>query len=117
MISRDRGPRAAGVLRDGRSKLAQSRKMMSNKGLEPSELSTSGGAGLMEASRVGTDLRAARERLGWSVEECAGALRIRREYLAALENGRCAGLPGPAYAAGFLRSYGRALGLDPDDLV
>jgi cytoskeleton protein RodZ len=70
-----------------------------------------------ESSRVGVDLCAARERLGWSLTECAEGLRIRREYLSALEDGNFDALPGVAYATGFLRSYGRSLGLDADDLV
>jgi cytoskeleton protein RodZ len=74
-------------------------------------------SGFSEASRVGADLRAARERLGWGLAGYADALRIRPEYLAALEDGQFDALPGAAYAAGFLRSYGRALGLDADDLV
>ena len=70
-----------------------------------------------DASRVGTDLRVARERLGWELVECAGALRIRHAYLAALEDGQFDALPGAAYAAGYLRSYGKALGLDGDELI
>ncbi len=87
----------------------QGRKMMSGTGFETLEASG--------ASRVGDDLRAARERLGWGLAECADGLRIRREYLAALESGQFEALPAPAYAAGFLRSYGKALGLDADELV
>ena len=69
-----------------------------------------------DAPRVGADLRAARERLGWHLPDVARALRIRLPYLAALEDGRIADLPGNAYAVGFLRTYGAALGLDPDEL-
>ncbi len=83
--------------------------MMLSTGIEP--------PGMSGASRVGEDLRAARERLGWSLRECAEGLRIRPEYLAALEDGNFNVMPGAAYAAGFLRSYGRALGLDADELV
>ena len=83
--------------------------MMSSTELKSSEI--------LNASRVGEDLRAARERLGWGVADCAEALRIRRVYLAALEDGQFDALPGAAYATGFLRTYGRALGLDADDLV
>ena len=69
------------------------------------------------APRVGADLSAARLRLGWSLELVAGALRIRLPFLAALEEGRIADLPGNAYAIGFLRTYARTLGLDPDELT
>ena len=69
------------------------------------------------APRVGADLRAARERLGWPLEAVATGLRIRVSYLAALEAGRIADLPGNAYAIGFLRTYASTLGLDPDEVT
>ncbi|MBS0561229.1 MAG: helix-turn-helix domain-containing protein [Proteobacteria bacterium] len=65
---------------------------------------------------MGSDLRAARMRLGWDLPEVAASLRIRLTYLEALEEGRIADLPGNAYALGFLRTYARALGLDAADL-
>jgi cytoskeleton protein RodZ len=74
-------------------------------------------AGPVSAAQVGGDLRAARERLGWSVAAIAAHLRIRRAYLEALEAGRTADLPGIAYALGFLRTYAQALGLDPDEMA
>jgi len=69
------------------------------------------------APRVGADLCAARQRLGWSLEAVASALRIRLSFLLALEGGRIADLPGNAYAIGFLRTYASTLGLDPDELT
>jgi cytoskeleton protein RodZ len=69
------------------------------------------------APRVGADLCAARQRLGWSLEDMAAGLRIRMPFLTALEEGRIADLPGNAYAIGFLRTYATALGLDPDELT
>jgi cytoskeleton protein RodZ len=69
------------------------------------------------AVKAGADLRAARERLGWSIEVVAEELRIRRVHLEALEDGRLATLPGHAYAMAFVRTYARALGLDPDETV
>lgn len=74
-------------------------------------------ANASEAARVGEELRDARAALGYSIEEMAGALRINRRYLAALEEGRVRDLPGPAYALGFVRSYSSALGLDADEMV
>ncbi|WP_048862347.1 helix-turn-helix domain-containing protein, partial [Acidisphaera rubrifaciens] len=67
-------------------------------------------------ARLGADLRTARLRLGWDLADVAAGLRIRLSYLEALERGHAAGLPGIAYAIGFLRTYGAALGLDPDEL-
>jgi cytoskeleton protein RodZ len=71
----------------------------------------------MAAPRAGADLRAARERLGWPIEDVSAALRIRLPHLEALEEGRIDLLPGNAYAVGFLRTYARALGLDPDEIA
>ncbi|MCK8787982.1 DUF4115 domain-containing protein [Roseomonas sp. NAR14] len=70
-----------------------------------------------EPARVGEELRDTRMSLGYSVEEVAEALRIRRAYLIAIEEGRVADLPGPAYAVGFVRAYARALGLDEQEMV
>ena len=66
---------------------------------------------------IGNDLRSARERLGWDLDEIAAWLRIRPSVLSAIEDGRIADLPAGAYAMGFLRSYARTLGLDADDVA
>lgn len=70
-----------------------------------------------EALRVGEELRDARLALGYSVEEMAARLRIRRPYLDALEEGRTGDLPGLAYVLGFVRSYAAALGLDAEEMA
>jgi cytoskeleton protein RodZ len=94
---------------DRKSKLAESRSMMSAP--DTAYDAPSG------APRVGADLRAARQRLGWELPEVAAGLRIRLPHLEALEDGRIADLPGNAYALGFLRTYAAALGLDADELA
>ena len=66
---------------------------------------------------VGADLRAARVRHGYSLQEVSSRLRIQLDYLEAIEAGQFEALPGPAYAIGFLRSYANALGLDGEDVV
>ena len=66
--------------------------------------------------RTGSDLRAARERLGYALPDVADWLRIKLAYLEALEDGRIGDLPGVTYAAAFLRSYAQLLGLDPDEI-
>lgn len=71
----------------------------------------------VDAARVGEELRDARLSYGWSIEDIAAQLRIRRTYLVALEEGRVHDLPSPAYAIGFVRSYSGLLGLDADDIV
>jgi cytoskeleton protein RodZ len=70
-----------------------------------------------DAARVGEELRDAREASGLSIEDMSQALRIRRVYLVALEEGRMRDLPSPAYAWGFVRNYANALGLDADEMV
>lgn len=69
------------------------------------------------ASRVGAELRAARQRLGWTLPDVAATLRIRLPYLEAIEEGRLSDLPGNAYAMGFLRSYAMLLGLDAAEVA
>ncbi len=69
------------------------------------------------AERSGADLRAARERLGLSLQDVAAGLHIRQCHLEALEDGQIALLPGNAYAVGFVRSYAHALGLDTEEMV
>jgi cytoskeleton protein RodZ len=66
---------------------------------------------------AGDALRQQREVLGLNFSDVAGALRIKPAYLAALEDGCPDRLPGPAYAAGFLRAYGDYLGLDGAEIL
>jgi cytoskeleton protein RodZ len=68
-------------------------------------------------SAVGGLLRAARQRHGLSVQDVSVALRIRRPYIDAIEDGRLAALPAPAYAIGFVKTYAAALGLDQEEVA
>ena len=68
-------------------------------------------------ARVGAGLREVRERLGWLLPDVAAALRIRLEYLDAIERGDLAPLPGPAYRIGFVRAYAQILGLDGEEIL
>jgi cytoskeleton protein RodZ len=72
---------------------------------------------LVGAARVGAELRAARQRLGWALPDVAAGLRIRLSYLQGIEEGRLSELPGYAYAMGFVRTYATSLGLDPDEVA
>jgi cytoskeleton protein RodZ len=63
------------------------------------------------AARLGAELRAARQNLGWELADLARSLRIRQSYLEAIEAGRMKDLPGTTYALGFVRAYATALGL------
>ena len=66
---------------------------------------------------LGTMLREARESQGFSLEQAEQETRIRRVFLEALEEERFDQLPGDVYIRGFIRNYGRFLGLDTQDLL
>ncbi|MCS6801306.1 MAG: helix-turn-helix domain-containing protein [Chloroflexota bacterium] len=68
-------------------------------------------------AELGARLREAREYRHLSLAAAALATQIRVEHLAALEAGDLRALPGRAYTRAFVRTYGRYLGLDPDDLL
>src|SRR5579885_511139 len=66
---------------------------------------------------VGASLAAARETRGLSLADAERLTCIRAKYLAALERGDFAALPGRTYGRAFLRTYAHALGLDADRCV
>jgi len=66
---------------------------------------------------LGERLVAAREAKGIDLLRAERETKIRRGYLAALERGDYASLPGGVYVRGFLRNYSQYLGLDPDEAV
>lgn len=66
---------------------------------------------------VGALLKASRLRVGEDLRDIAGILRIRYVYMEAIEDGRYEALPGPTYAAGFIRAYAEHLGLDSEEVV
>lgn len=66
---------------------------------------------------VGDELRRAREEAGLELADVAAHLRIRSNFLSALEEGRPDALPGITYAIGYVRTYAAFLGLEPDTAV
>ncbi len=62
-------------------------------------------------------LVAARERKGVDLLRAERETKIRARYLASLESGDYADLPGAVYTKGFLRNYALYLGLDPEDVT
>jgi cytoskeleton protein RodZ len=66
---------------------------------------------------IGSSLREARLRQRLDFPELEERTKIRPKYLRALEEERFDVLPAPTYVRGFLRSYARALGLDPQPFV
>jgi cytoskeleton protein RodZ len=67
--------------------------------------------------RIGKQLQAARKERGLRTSDVARELRISADYLRWLESGDFDQLPAPTYVSGFLRSYGKFLGLDGADLA
>ena len=65
----------------------------------------------------GKALAAAREAMGWSVEQIADQLKMAVRQVVALEAGDYAALPGPAVVRGFVRAYAKVVRLDPAPLV
>jgi cytoskeleton protein RodZ len=66
---------------------------------------------------LGAQLRQERLKRGEDLDDVAQHLRIKSSYLFALEQGDLSGMPGRAYALGFLRSYADYLGFDGEDLI
>ena len=61
---------------------------------------------------IGRILQETRETAKISLEDAEASLRIRKEYLIALESGNFNLLPGTTYVSGFLKSYTQYLGLN-----
>ena len=72
---------------------------------------------LDSAWRAGRKLSEARRQRGWTVDEVADRIRVRKEFLEALEEMNVKLLPGKAYALAFLRSYARELGIEEKAIV
>src|SRR5580658_1138302 len=66
---------------------------------------------------LGERFRAAREARGLSLSDVAEQIRIRSVYLAAIEDENRSTIGAPVYIRGFLRTYGRFLGLDTEEIV
>lgn len=69
------------------------------------------------ATGIGDALRAARREQGRTLADAAAETRVRETYLAALEEEDFSAMGGDVYVKGFLRSYARYLGVDPDPLL
>jgi transcriptional regulator with XRE-family HTH domain len=66
---------------------------------------------------IGSQLRAAREAQGLTLEQVFKATRIKASFLEAIEANQFHALPGPVQARGFVRSYANFLGLDGEQLA
>jgi cytoskeleton protein RodZ len=66
---------------------------------------------------LGARFCAAREARGLSLSDVAEQIRIRAVYLAAIEDENWKAIGVPVYVRGFLRTYARFLGIDPEEAV
>ena len=66
---------------------------------------------------IGQELSKERQRRGMKLSDVWLMLKIRPDFLAAIEEGRFEALPGRVYAIGYVRSYAACLSLDAERLV
>lgn len=66
---------------------------------------------------LGEEFRRAREARGQTISDVAERLHIRSVYLTAIEDEDWAAIGAPVYIRGFMRTYARYLGLDPEAAV
>ncbi len=66
---------------------------------------------------LGNTLSRARRARAITLEDVERDTHVSRRYLEALENEDFSIFPAPVYARGFLRTYSRYLGLNPDELM
>lgn len=66
---------------------------------------------------LGDQLKAVRRTAGLSLEEVEGLTKIRKKFLAALEEGSYDGFPAEVYARGFLENYAEFLGFPADEVL
>jgi cytoskeletal protein RodZ len=66
---------------------------------------------------LGEKLRAAREERGISISEVAEQTRISPHYLESIENDDYKTLPGGIFNKGFVKSYGKYVGLDENEVM
>ncbi len=67
--------------------------------------------------RIGQRLQKERARMGLSLEEISEKIKIKSQFLSAIEKGEYDKLPSPAYAKGFVRNYAAFLGLPEAETV
>jgi cytoskeletal protein RodZ len=60
---------------------------------------------------MNSDLKDAREKAGYTIEEVSDKLNIRKQYLISLEEGDFDSLPGKIYVEGYTKMYYDYLGL------
>jgi cytoskeletal protein RodZ len=70
-----------------------------------------------EIESLGKYLKKEREIKNISLKEVSKNIKVREQFLRAVEEDRYDLLPSPTYVKGFLSAYGKYLGLDPNEVV
>ncbi|HSX41037.1 MAG TPA: RodZ domain-containing protein [Candidatus Saccharimonadales bacterium] len=70
-----------------------------------------------ETQNIGQKLAAARVEKDLSLREIELSTRVRGKYLRAIEAAKYEELPHDVYSRGFISSYARAVGLDPEEIL
>ena len=78
---------------------------------------TRGGEHADSRASIGAQLRAARKQRKLGIEEVAQELHLDIDVVRALENDERSKLPAPIFVQGYLKSYGRLVGLPVDKLI
>ena len=66
---------------------------------------------------IGNMLKEAREARGLTLEKVEAETKIRKKYIAAMEQGEFQTLPGPIYARAFLKNYAKYLNIDTEEIA
>ncbi|MCR8546314.1 DUF4115 domain-containing protein [Salipiger sp. P9] len=83
---------------------------------KPEEVAEDGPRGFDDfALRLGDVMRGERATMGKSLLDVQRELRIKASYIAAIENCDPSAFDTPGFIAGYVRSYARYLGMDPDE--
>ncbi len=78
---------------------------------------TRGGEHADSRASIGAQLRAARKKRKLGIEEVAQELHLDIDVITALENDERDKLPAPIFVQGYLKGYGRLVGLPVDKLI
>ncbi len=85
-------------------------------GADPGSKPDQDAAQEMPPASVGAILAEARQRMGLSVFDISGKLRLTEHYVRAIEADDYGKLPGEVFVKGYLKSYAEFVGLDPEQV-
>src|SRR3990167_123515 len=71
----------------------------------------------MSSTTIGSSLKEAREKRGFSLQEIQNQLKIHAAILEKLESDDFQSLPAPVYAKAFLQRYASFLGLNTQEIL